>query len=211
MFWAPTAATTAATTTRASQWAGPACSAGNVLLQRGRGERNNKRHDVLRQRRHARLLLCWQHTTFRTLHSGPVSFEKPRNFSQHRHAQFGRPHLRHCVRAVLDCWPLASQVAFLGRSRRVLSLERGQEFILGPELDLNPDAYCRCGYGWLRLLRGRAVGSSSDVGHFTHFAYTVNFTHYVKTKPVCSGFTVEITNPARVSCARRMHCTVREA
>ena len=22
-----------------------------------------------------------------------------------------------------------------------------------------------------------------DVGHFTHFAFTVNFTHYVKTKP----------------------------
>ena len=34
-----------------------------------------------------------------------------------------------------------------------------------------------------------------DVGHFTHFAFTVNFTHCVKTKPD-SGFTVKsITNP----------------
>ena len=29
-----------------------------------------------------------------------------------------------------------------------------------------------------------------DVGHFTHFAFTVIFTHYVKTKPD-SGFTVK--------------------
>ena len=29
-----------------------------------------------------------------------------------------------------------------------------------------------------------------SVGHFTHFAFTVNFTHYVKTKPA-SGFTVK--------------------
>ena len=28
------------------------------------------------------------------------------------------------------------------------------------------------------------------IGHFTHFAFTVNFTHYVKTKPD-SGFTVK--------------------
>ena len=29
-----------------------------------------------------------------------------------------------------------------------------------------------------------------DVGHFTHFAFTMNFTHCVKTKPD-SGFTVK--------------------
>ena len=29
-----------------------------------------------------------------------------------------------------------------------------------------------------------------SVGHFTHFAFTVNFTHCVKTKPD-SGFTVK--------------------
>ena len=48
-------------------------------------------------------------------------------------------------------------------------------------------------------LRGRGVAPTKvtvrlyaavDVGHFTHFAFTVNFTHCVKTKPD-SGFTVK--------------------
>ena len=47
------------------------------------------------------------------------------------------------------------------------------------------------GQGVARSPQGDAV----SVGHFTHFAFTVNFTHYVKTKPD-SGFTRgEITNP----------------
>ena len=31
--------------------------------------------------------------------------------------------------------------------------------------------------------RGSPQGYAVSVGHFTHFAFTVNFTHYVKTKP----------------------------
>ena len=39
-------------------------------------------------------------------------------------------------------------------------------------------------------VRGSPQGYAVSVGHFTHFAFTVNFTHYVKTKPD-SGFTVK--------------------
>ena len=38
--------------------------------------------------------------------------------------------------------------------------------------------------------RPKVMAYAVDVGHFTHFAFTVNFTHYVKTKPD-SGFTVK--------------------
>jgi len=37
---------------------------------------------------------------------------------------------------------------------------------------------------------GSPQGYAVSVGHFTHFAFTVNFTHYVKTKPD-SVFTVK--------------------
>ena len=39
-------------------------------------------------------------------------------------------------------------------------------------------------------VRGSPQGYAVSVGHFTHFAFTVNFTHCVKTKPD-SGFTLK--------------------
>ena len=55
------------------------------------------------------------------------------------------------------------------------------------------------GQGVARSPQGDAV----SVGHFTHFAFTVNFTHYVKTKPD-SGFTVKSRTlaPELPLCAR---------
>ena len=40
----------------------------------------------------------------------------------------------------------------------------------------------------------KVMAYAVDVGHFTHFAFTVNFTPYVKTKPD-SGFTVKFHEP----------------
>ena len=51
---------------------------------------------------------------------------------------------------------------------------------------------------------GSPQGYAVSVGHFTHFAFTVNFTHYVKTKPD-SGFTVK----SRTLIARPRQLAVR--
>ena len=55
--------------------------------------------------------------------------------------------------------------------------------------------------GFQTVIFTHECGCGISVGYFTHFAFTVNFTHYVKTKPD-SGFTVKSRTLTFARCGR---------